>query len=153
MSFTNMVTSIASLCAKFRNLVLYGIIGSCTATLDFLIFTGLTQWTAIHYIVANVVSCSIGILCSFLLNRKYNFKITDHTIRRMIIFFSVGIFGMFLSSVILHFCIDTMLWNEILSKLTSIVIVVLIQFVMNKHISFREDKGEMVTRNALQSEL
>ena len=131
---------IAALYAKFRNLILYGIIGSCTATLDFLIFTGLTQWTPVHYIIANVISCSTGILCSFLLNRKYNFKVTDHPLRRMIIFFSVGIFGMFLSSVILHFCIDDLHWGELVSKLTSIVIVVIIQFFLNKYISFREDK-------------
>lgn len=132
---------IKALFSKFRNLILYGIIGSCTATLDFLIFTGLTQWTPIHYIIANVISCSTGILCSFLLNRKYNFKVTDHTMRRMAIFFSVGIFGMFLSSVILHFCIDDMHWNELISKLASIVIVVIIQFFLNKYISFREDKS------------
>lgn len=131
---------IQALWARFRNLILYGIIGCCTASLDFLIFTGLTQWTSIHYIVANIFSCSTGILCSFLLNRKYNFKVTDHTARRMLIFFSVGIFGMLLSSVILHFCIDNLMWGELVSKLASIVIVVLIQFFLNKYISFREDK-------------
>lgn len=122
---------------KFRNLILYGIIGACTATLDFLIFTALTRYTDIYYIVANVISCSTGILCSFLLNRKYNFKVTDHTVRRLIIFFSVGIFGLFLSSVILHFCVDNLLLGEVVSKLVSIVIVVIIQFLLNKYISFR----------------
>ncbi len=122
---------------KFRNLILYGIIGTCTATLDFLIFTGLTRYTAIYYLVANVISCSTGLLCSFLLNRKYNFKVTDHTVRRMVIFFSVGIFGMFLSSVILHFCIDNLHFGELVSKLLSIVFVVIIQFILNKYISFR----------------
>ena len=131
---------VTSLYSKFRNLILYGIIGCCTASLDFLIFTGLTQCTSIHYIIANVISCSTGILCSFLLNRKYNFKVTDHTMRRMVVFFSVGVFGLFLSSVILHFCVDDLNWGELISKLTSIVIVVIIQFFLNKYISFREDK-------------
>ena len=137
MTIKKLVTSLYS---KFRNLILYGIIGCCTASLDFLIFTGLTQFTSIHYIIANVISCSTGILCSFLLNRKYNFKVTDHTMRRMVVFFSVGIFGLFLSSVILHFCVDDLNWGELISKLTSIVIVVIIQFFLNKYISFREDK-------------
>ena len=123
---------------RFRNLILYGVIGACTATLDFLIFTCLTHWTSIHYIVANVISCTTGILCSFLLNRQYNFKVTDHAMQRMIVFVSVGIFGMFLSSVILHFFIDNLHWDELISKLASIVIVVLIQFLLNKYISFRK---------------
>lgn len=127
---------------KFRNLILYCIIGGCTATLDFLIFTGITQYTSIHYIIANVISCFTGILCSFLLNRQYNFKVSDHTLRRMFIFFSVGVFGLFLSSVILHFCIDDLQWDELISKFISIIIVVNIQFFMNKYISFREDKSK-----------
>ena len=60
----------------------------------------------------------------------------------MAIFFAVGIFGMFLSSVLLHFFIDTLNLNELLSKLASIIIVVIIQFILNKYISFREDKTE-----------
>lgn len=132
---------------KFRNLILYGIIGCCTATLDFLIFTGLTQLASLHYIVANVISCGIGILCSFLLNRKYNFKVTDHTMRRMIIFFSVGIFGLFLSSFILHICVDDFQLNELLSKVLSIVIVVIIQFLLNKYVSFRASKEKEIEVN------
>lgn len=129
-----------TLYARFRNLILYGIIGSCTATLDFLIFTALTQGLHFYYIVANVISCSTGILCSFLLNRKYNFKVTDHTFRRLLIFVAVGITGMFLSSLILHITIELLQWNELVSKLISIIIVVLFQFLMNKHISFRKTK-------------
>lgn len=128
--------------SKFRNLILYGLIGSCTATLDFLIFTGLTQLASVRYIVANVISCGTGILCSFLLNRKYNFQVTDHTFRRMIIFFAVGVFGLLLSSLLLHFCIEDLKWNELFSKVASIVIVVIIQFLLNKYISFRESKND-----------
>ena len=126
--------------SRFRNLILYGIIGSCTATLDFLIFTALTQGLNIYYIIANIISCSTGILCSFLLNRKYNFKVTDHTARRLLIFVTVGLTGMLLSSLILRLTIEQLQWNELVSKLVSIVIVVLFQFLLNKHISFRKTK-------------
>ena len=126
--------------SRFRNLILYGIIGSCTATLDFLIFTALTQGLNIYYIIANIISCSTGILCSFLLNRKYNFKVTDHTARRLLIFVTVGLTGMLLSSLILRLTIEQLQWNELVSKLVSIVIVVLFQFLLNKNISFRKTK-------------
>ena len=139
MQFKELITALYS---RYRNLILYGIIGGCTATLDFLIFTALTRWTPIHYIIVNIISCSTGILCSFLLNRKYNFKVTDHTFRRMVIFFAVGVTGLFLSSVLLKLFIDRFLLNELVSKLASIVIVVLIQFLLNKYISFRVDKKE-----------
>ncbi len=121
-----------------KSLVLYGIIGSCTAMLDFLLFSGLTLWTPLHYLLANALSCSTGILCSFLLNRKYNFKVTDHPVRRMILFFSVGIFGLFLSSTILRFCIESLNIERTVSKLITILIVGIVQFLLNKFISFRK---------------
>ena len=129
-----------SLYSRFRNLILYGMIGSFTASLDFLIFTTLTQWLDVYYIISNVISCSTGILCSFLLNRKYNFKVTDHMARRLLIFVSVGVLGLFLSSVLLRIFIDSFHWNELLSKLLSIAIVVLFQFLLNKYISFRKNE-------------
>ena len=58
----------------------------------------------------------------------------------MIIFFAVGLFGLFVSSVILHFFIDNLHWNKTISKLSSIVVVVVMQFFLNKYISFKEDK-------------
>lgn len=128
---------------RFRNLILYGIIGCCTASLDLLIFTFLTQVVDLYYLIANIISCSVGILCSFLLNRKYNFKVTDHVARRMTIFVSVGVLGLLLSSLILHVCIDLFHWNELISKILSIGIVVVIQFLLNKYISFRKDKEKL----------
>ena len=133
-----MRATLTALFHKFRHLILYGIIGSCTATLDFLIFTALTHFFSSHYIISNGISCTIGILCSFFLNRKYNFKVTDHTLRRMVIFFSIGLFGLLLSNAILYVTIDKWHWNKLTAKLASIVIVVLIQFVLNKYISFRQ---------------
>ncbi len=137
----NMPQPLKATYTRFRNLILYGVIGSCTATLDFLLFTALTQWAGVYYIAANVVSCSVSIMCSFLLNRKYNFRVNDHPIRRMVSFFSVGVAGLFLSSLILHFCIDGLCWGKSAAKLTSIVITVFIQFLLNKYISFRQVTG------------
>lgn len=134
----SVIKLVSTLYARFRNLILYGFIGSCTASFDFLLFTALTLWTSIHYIVANIISCSLSILCSFLLNRKYNFKVADYTMHRMIIFFIVGVCGLFLSSIILRFCIDSLKLGESVSKLASIVIAAIVQFLLNKYISFKK---------------
>ncbi len=127
---------------NIKHLVIYGIIGCGTTTLDFIVFRLLLCWMPHHYIAANAVSCSVGILCSFLLNRKYNFKVTDHAVRRMLVFFSIGLFGLSLSSAILPFCIDIMHMGESAAKLTSIMLVAFIQFVLNKYISFRKDEDK-----------
>ena len=144
-----MITSklLKDIFARFRNLILYGIIGSLTSLLDFMMFTAMTMWTPIHYLIANAISCSTSILCSFLLNRKYNFKVMDHVVRRMVSFFSVGVIGLILSSIVLHVLIERMRIDETVSKGVSIVVVALIQFCLNKYVSFRHDKIVSTLKN------
>lgn len=122
---------------KFRNLILYGIIGSFTSFLDFCVFTVLSNYVGIYYLVANCISVLVGITTSFLLNRAYNFKVKDHTKRRFVTFLSVGLCGLVLSNLILYAGIDVLHLNDLIVKLASIVLVVGFQFILNKFVTFR----------------
>lgn len=128
---------ILELFRRFRNLILYGIIGTFTSTLDFMIFSILSQNLGLYYIIANCISVFIGITCSFLLNRAYNFKIKDKTKQRFLIFLSIGLCGLCLSNIIMWIGIDYLQLNNIITKLTSIILVVGFQFLLNKFITFR----------------
>lgn len=129
---------------KFRNLILYGIIGSFTSFLDFCVFTVLSSYVGIYYIIANCISVLVGITTSFLLNRAYNFKVKDHTGKRFLTFLSVGLFGLVLSNVILYIGIDILHGKDVIVKLASIVLVVGFQFLLNKFVTFRvKDSDEL----------
>lgn len=128
---------IKHLYAKFRNLILYGIIGSFTSFLDFCVFTVLANHVGVYYLVANCISVLVGITTSFLLNRAYNFKVKDHTKRRFITFLTVGICGLLLSNLILYVGIDMLQLNDLVVKFASIILVVGFQFIANKFVTFR----------------
>ena len=134
MGNTNLITKIFY---KFRNLILYGIIGSCSSFLDFITYTFLIRIGEFNYLIANCISVIIGIVTSFILNRKYNFKVKDKTAKRFSIFLTIGLCGMLMSNLILYICIDCLSLDEIISKLCSIVFVVIIQFILNKYITFK----------------
>lgn len=127
---------------KFRNLILYGIIGCCSSGLDFLLYTLFVQVFGWHYILSNCISVLAGITTSFTLNRNFNFKVKDKTRKRFAIFLTVGLCGMMLSNLILYVCISMMSLNKIISKLLSIVLVVFFQFLLNKYITFKPTKNE-----------
>ena len=128
---------IAALYRKFRDLILYGVIGCFTSALDFVVFTLLSEHVGLHYLLSNCISVLVGITTSFFLNRTYNFKVKDKTIRRFSVFLTVGLCGLMLSNLILWVGIDKMGIGSSLVKFLSIVLVVFFQFLLNKHVTFR----------------
>ena len=137
-----MMQIVKTLYKKFHHLVLYGIIGSFSSGLDFLIYTLLVQLVGLQYIVANCISVIAGISTSFYLNRNYNFKVKDHTKRRFSIFLTVGLCGLVMSNLILYLCIDNLGMDKLISKLLSIVLVVFFQFLVNKYLTFKPTNNE-----------
>ena len=125
---------------RSRNLILYGIIGGFCSALDFVIYTLLCHFDVLPYLWANVISVHIGIFTSFVLNRQLNFKIKDKIHQRFLSFYLVGLTGLGISSLMLYLMVDYAHWNEIVCKLITIVIVALVQFFLNKYITFKPSK-------------
>lgn len=125
---------------RSRNLILYGIIGGFCSALDFVIYTLLCHFDVLPYLWANVISVHIGIFTSFVLNRQLNFKIKDKIHQRFLSFYLVGLTGLGISSLMLYLMVDYAHWNEIVCKLITIVIVALVQYFLNKYITFKPSK-------------
>ena len=131
---------ITRLYKKFRHLILYGFIGSGSALLDFIIFTILTSVCGIYYLVANCISVTCGLTNSFILNRKYNFKVTDKTIKRAILFFAIGFCGLALNSALLYAFYTYAHFPKPLAKICAMAIEVLMQFTVNSLVTFKKTK-------------
>ena len=124
---------------RYRNIILYGIIGGISAGLDFLVYTFLCKLD-LNYQIANVFSIHCGIFCSFLLNRHFNFKIKDKTLLRFLSFYVIGLTGLALSAALLYLMVNINSWNEIYAKLITIIVVAIVQFLLNKFITFKKSK-------------
>ena len=129
---------IMKLYSKFRNLILYGVIGCSSALLDFLIFTLLTEVLGVYYLIANCISVTCGLTNSFILNRKYNFKVTDKTLKRAITFFAVGYCGLALNSTLLYVFINFAHFATPVAKLCAMAVEVLLQFLVNSLVTFKK---------------
>lgn len=123
---------------KFRHLILYGIIGTCASSLDFVLFSLLVEYAGLSYLTANCISILAGITTSFTLNRSYNFKVKDKSLQRFSIFLTVGLTGLLLSNLLLYLLIERARMDALWSKLLSIGAVVFFQFLMNKFVTFKE---------------
>jgi len=128
--------SISLVYHRFRDLILYAVIGAFCASIDFGVYTALCYWQIMPYLWANIISIHCGIICSFLLNRSVNFKVKDHPKTRFLSFYTVGLFGLGISETMLYTLVTVNHMDEVLCKLLSIVVVSLVQFVLNKYVTF-----------------
>ena len=130
--------TIVSIYQRFRTLILYGLIGCFCAALDFGIYTLLCHYHILPYLWANIISIHLGIFTSFVLNRSVNFKVKDHPKTRFASFYAVGLAGLGISELMLYLMVTVGGWNEVVCKLISIVVVALIQYILNKYITFKQ---------------
>lgn len=133
---------IKNLYIKHRNLLLYCMIGCVGASLDFLFFSALTIWGGLHHQIANIISISIGIITNFFLNYFFNFKSRGKLLLRLFSFYLVGLSGMGLSAALLWLFIDRLGISIVVSKIATIFFVTIMQYTLNKAISFRRGKND-----------
>lgn len=130
---------VANIYNRYRNLILYGMIGGTCAFLDFIVYSALCL--VMSFLVANIISTHCGIFCSFYLNRKYNFKVEDSVIKRFLLFYAVGLFGLLVSEILLDLMVNTYSVEKLIAKIVTIIVVALLQFIMNKFITFKSKQN------------
>jgi len=117
-------------------LVKYGVIGCFSASVDIATFH-LSRLAGVPLYIANFIGINIGICISFFLNARFNFKKTDRMFARGIKFFGVGYCGLLLSMGIMYIGVDIMGIREIMVKILSVPFIVVLQFTLNKLVSFK----------------
>ena len=123
---------------RYRELAIYCVIGCTGATLDFVVYALLTNLGGMHYQAANFLSVSFGIVNNFFLNCYLNFKTKNRIWVRLASFYAVGMFGWALSAGCLWLFIEVWGLNALVAKLGTIALVTVVQFCLNKLITFRK---------------
>lgn len=121
-----------------RQFLLYCLIGASGVALDFGLYSLLVRAKLLDYQAANAVGYAGGTLLSFALNAKFNFRVTDKIPLRLAVFFSIAFLGWLASAGLLHLLIGRWGWDKYLSKLATLVVVVLLQYNLNRLLSFRK---------------
>ena len=134
------MNKIYNLLRQNQKIIKYGIIGCICVGIDFLVYWLLVQIVKMPYLYANVISVHCGIFTSFFLNRHFTFKVKNKTLLRFISFYIIGLIGLAISSGMLIFLVEMLKLNELISKALTVFVVALIQFLLNKYISFRDGK-------------
>jgi len=118
--------------------VKYALVGVVGLVVDMGLFYVFYEILHINYIVSNIMSSSLAVVNNFILNSIFTFKVKNKLFYRFISFFSIALAGMALSSGMLAVMIDGMHLNSMVSKAISVFFVALIQYFVNKKLTFSE---------------
>lgn len=124
--------------------LLYCLCGGIGVTTDYFVYYSALTF-GVWYQTANIFGYLSGTLVSFFLNRKITFGIRDKLAYRLAMFLGVAVIGFSVSAVMLWFLVDLMLVDARIAKLLTLPVVVIIQFSMNRRITFFKNTSEQVT--------
>lgn len=127
----------------FVQLVKYVLIGVLGLVVDFGIYTILTHFK-MNVEIANIISSTCGIINNFLWNSYTNFKVHDRMILRFISYFIVGQITTVFTTVSLFIFVTKLGYPHLIVKIVATFLATLIQFVINKVVTFRKAKKEEI---------
>jgi putative flippase GtrA len=129
---------VKTLLQQNRQFFIYCLIGGSGTALTCLSFALLVKYAGLSYQAANAIGYAAGTFLSFVLNIQFNFRVTDKIAFRLVIFFCVAFLGWLASAGLLHVLVGQWRWNAYYAYLIVIVAVVLLQYNLNRLLSFRK---------------
>jgi putative flippase GtrA len=127
-----------SLLNKHKNFIFYCFIGLISILIDISIFRILINYFHLDYKISNFISVNFGIINSFLLNKIFNYKTKDHTKKRFISFYLIGLLGLIFSTILLQIFVDEIKFEIFISKYLTIFIISFLQYLLNNYITFKK---------------
>lgn len=122
-----------------KEFIIYVLIGLFGLIIDFGTYTVLTG-LKMNYELANVISSTCGIVNNFYWNSYYNFRVHNHLLLRFLSYFAVGQITTVFTTASLFIFTTKMGCNYLLVKFVATGIATVIQFVINKLITFKQSK-------------
>lgn len=116
--------------------VLIGVVGLVVDLGTYLILT----YFNLNVEIANIISSTCGIVNNFFWNSYTNFKVHDRMLLRFISYFVVGQITTAFTTVSLFIFATNLGFPHLIVKVVATFVATLIQFVINKVVTFRKSK-------------
>lgn len=127
----------------FVQLVRYFISGGVAFIADASLLYILTEWGGLHYLLSTVVSYSVGLVITYLFSIKWVFdhRSVENRGVEFSVFVMIGVAGLGLTSLFMWIFTSLMGLHYLVSKIITIVLVFIWNFVAKKILLFRRKKN------------
>ena len=125
----------------------YILSGAAACAVDYSALITLTQAFKLYYLTSAAIAFMLGAMVSYILNITWVFDQRAFADRRLeaVLFFSIGIVGLFLNHYCIQFFTETVKLHYLGSKVISTIAVFAVNFIARKYILFRGDGPKSVS--------
>lgn len=117
----------------------FGLVGVLNTLINWIIFA-LLNFVGVYYIIANIIAYAVATVNSYIWNSKWVFKYNGKDKKETTVRFVIlNLVGLALNTSILYFLVDILLFNKLLGLVITTIIVMIINYLLNKIWVFNED--------------
>lgn len=123
-----------------REVFFYLVFGVLTTLVNIVAFAILSRALSVGTVASNIIAWFLSVLFAYVTNRKWVFDTRgDSVLREAAVFFSGRIGTGVLDTVVMFVTVDLLVWNDLLMKIISNVIVVILNYIISKFFVFKGD--------------
>ena len=131
---------------KYRQVVLYLVFGGLTTLVNLIVYWLFTRLLHLGYETANVTAWIVAVSFAFVTNKLVVFESrsrrTGTLVWELATFFGGRLLTLGAEMLLLWVGIDLLSWNDMIVKIISNIVVILLNFIISKLLVFRRKTAE-----------
>lgn len=125
---------------NIKEIALYLVFGLLTTALSIALYWFLTRLCMFGYYVANTLSWIGAVTFAYITNKQFVFADADNVLKKAITFYSSRILTLVVEQVVMYVMVELLSVNDLITKMSTQVIVVVLNYIFSKFIVFRKGK-------------
>ncbi len=135
---------IKSLFLRYKELIVYGIFGVLTTAVNYVSYIIFTRAFGLGVLASNLIAWVLAVAFAFVTNKlfvfeskKFEYKIL---VKELVSFVISRVFSLALDMAILYVMHELMHINDLIVKIISNVVIIIVNYVISKFIIFKDKK-------------
>lgn len=143
---------------KYREIILYVFFGGCTTLVNIVVYYAMTRFLGVGEYASNVTAWILSVLFAYVTNKIWVFESRSRKakvlLREMGSFFGCRLLSLVLDMGVLWLGIEILRMNDMLVKILSNILVIIVNYIASKFFIFKKDrqKPEMEKKSGYDAE-
>lgn len=136
------MNKIKELFIKYKELINYGIFGVLTTVINYVSYIIFTRVFNLEIFTSNLLAWILSVMFAFITNKIIVFESKEFTLKTLVkegIAFTVArILSLLLDMLILYIMVDIMGISDLIVKIISNIIVIIVNYILSKFLIFKK---------------